>query len=409
MYFPMLKREKYLEEIKELIDVDLVKVFIGMRRTGKTQLMIDTIEELKNNGVNKKNILYISLESREYNRLSTYEQLDEIVYSFAKNHEERIYILIDEIQHVDGWEKSINSYRVDLDCDIYITGSNSKLLSSELSTYLAGRYIIINVYPFSFKEYLAYYKSKTDQLNKVDERRLFDEYFKYGGMPGLLTINKDRLKTNALKDIYNSIIVDDILSRHSIKDMDLFKRFVRYLTNSTGQTFSKTSITNYLKSENKKTSPITIGNYTEFLQEALYFIKLRRKDLIGKKELKTEEKYYLTDHGFHNAIVDDNNNWAPRILENIVFIELLRRDYEVHIGKIKDKEIDFLCERKHAKIYVQVTHHLSTPKTVEREFGNLEKVPDNYPKYVLSLDDIDMSRNGIIHMNIIEFLKDESI
>lgn len=395
--------------INKLIDTEFVKVFIGMRRTGKTQLMLNTIEELKNKGISEENIIYISLESRKYNHIKTYTQLDEAVYSQIKNTDQRTYIFIDEIQEVENWEKSINSYRIDLNSDIYITGSNSKLLSTELSTLLAGRYVQIPVYPFSFKEVLEYTKQNITPNTQINEKEIWNKYLEYGGMPSIQAIEDEYIKTNILTDIYNSIIIKDILTRHTIKDIDLFKRFLRYLINSTSQTFSKKSITNYLKSENKETSRTTITNYTEYIQEALFSHKVRRNDLIGKKELKTEEKYYLTDHGFHHIIIDDNEKWIPRILENIIYIELLRRGYTVHIGKIKNKEVDFVCEKNKSKIYIQVSYILNTPETLQREFEPLEKIPDNYPKYVLTMDELDFSQNGIIHMNIIEFLKSDEL
>ena len=334
-----------------------------------------------------------------------YKQLDEIIYSLAENSTEKIYIFIDEIQQVDKWEKSINGYRKSLNCDIYITGSNSKLLSTELSTYLAGRYIEIKVYPFSYTEVIQF---KLLEGLTINEKEIFNEYVTYGGMPGLLTVN-EKMKTNALRDIYNSIIVDDILTRHRIEKVDLFKRFIRYLMNSTSQTFSKKSIQNYLKNENIKMNPETINNYTDYLQEALFIARLRRKDLVGKKEMKTQEKYYLTDHGFHQALIDDNSKWIPRILENIVYMELLRRGYDVRVGKVYDREVDFEYKKDNQKRYMQVTYMLSTDETIEREFTPLEMIRDNYPKYVLSLDEFDMSRNGIIHMNIIDFLKNKEI
>lgn len=395
--------------INKLIDTEFVKVFIGMRRTGKTQLMLNTIEEVKKRGISEENIIYISLESRKYNHIKTYTQLDEEVYSQIKSTEKRMYIFIDEIQEVEGWEKSINGYRIDLNSDIYITGSNSKLLSTELSTLLAGRYVQIPVYPFSFKEVLEYTKQNITPNTQINEKEIWNRYLEYGGMPSIQSIDDEYVKTNILKDIYNSIIINDILTRHAIKDIDLFKRFLRYLINSTSQTFSKKSITNYLKNENKETSRTTITNYTEYLQEALFSHKVRRNDLIGKKELKTEEKYYLTDHGFHHIIIDDNKKWMPRILENIIYMELLRRGYTVHIGKIKNREVDFVCEKNKSKIYIQVSYILNTPETLKREFEPLENIQDNYPKYVLTMDELDFSQNGIIHMNIIDFLKSEDI
>ena len=401
----MIRREFYLEQINDVMDSDFVKVFIGIRRCGKTELMLSTIDELKQKGIKDENIIYISLEDRKYYDIYDYKQLDEIIYSLAENSTEKIYIFIDEIQQVDKWEKSINGYRKSLNCDIYIPGSNSKLLSTELSTYLAGRYIEIKVYPFSYTEVIQF---KLLEGLTINEKEIFNEYVTYGGMPGLLTVN-EKMKTNALRDIYNSIIVDDILTRHRIEKVDLFKRFIRYLMNSTSQTFSKKSIQNYLKNENIKMNPETINNYIDYLQEALFIARLRRKDLVGKKEMKTQEKYYLTDHGFHQALIDDNSKWIPRILENIVYMELLRRGYDVRVGKIYDREVDFEYKKDNQKRYMQVTYMLSTDETIEREFTPLEMIRDNYPKYVLSLDEFDMSRNGIIHMNIIDFLKNKEI
>ena len=368
------------------------------------------MEELQNQGINNQNIIYISFELVEYKNIFTSEQLDETVLNLTKNLEGKIYLLFDEIQQVESWEKSINSYRASFDCDIYITGSNSKLLSNELATLLAGRYIKINLYPFSFKEVLQYHQEiDNERLDGESIKKHFNQYLLFGGMPGLLPIKDDDTKVNALQDIYDSIIVHDILSRYTINEIDLFKRFSHYLMNSTGQTFSKTSITNYLKSENKRTTRNTISNFTDYLKDSLFCKRVRRQDILGKKILKTEEKYYLADQGFHHALVDNNNNWLGRILENVVFNELVRRGYSVKIGKIRNKEIDFVCEKHDNKIYVQVAYLLSSPETIEREFSPLMDVPDKYDAYVLSMDEFDMSRDGIKHKNIIDFLLDDEI
>jgi len=404
----LIKRESYLKQIDALMNTDFIK--IGIRRCGKTFLLKSIIEELKNKGVNEENIIYISFESNKYKNIFTQEELDELILNLTNNISGKIYILFDEIQQVNGWEKSVNGYRVDLDCDIYITGSNSKLLSNELTTLLSGRYIKINLYPFSYKEVLKYKQEYYNiELNYENKRKIFHEYLLFGGMPGILGIPNNDTKINALQDIYDSIIVHDILSRYTINDVDLFKRFSHYLMNSTGQTFSKTSITNYLKNENRKTTRNTISNFTIYLQESLFCKKVRRQDILGKKILKTEEKYYLADQGFHHALVDDNTKWIPRVLENIVYNELIRRGYSVKIGKIKNKEIDFVCQKYDKKIYVQVSYYLSTEKTVEREFSPLLDVPDKYDAYVISMDEFDMSYNGIKHKNIIEFLLDDEI
>lgn len=405
----MIKRTKYIQDLHELKDTDFVKVFVGMRRTGKTYLMLSFIDEFKKMGVPEENIIYISLESPKYYDIINYKQLDEIIYSKTKDLSDKIYILIDEIQQVDSWEKSINGYRVSLNCDIYITGSNSNLLSTELSTFLAGRYIQIPVYPFSFKEILKFYEEKGIENNYENENHFFKQYMKYGGMPGLLDLDSSDKKEKALKDIYNSIIVDDILSRHNINKLDLFKRFLRFMINSTGQTFSKKSVINYLKNEHYKIDYETLNNYTEYIQESLFVTRIRREDLIGKKELKTEDKYYLMDHGFHQALIDDNNKWIPRILETIVFNELLRRGYNIKIGKVGKKEVDFVCRKANKKLYVQVCYLLASDETIEREFSPLLKIKDNYEKYVLSMDEFDFSMDGIKHMNIIKFLKSDSI
>lgn len=406
----MIKREMYLDQIRQIIGTDFIKIIVGLRRCGKTSLLKSVIEELQNQGVNNENIIYISFESIEYKNIFTSEQLDELVLDLTEGLEGKIFLLFDEIQQVESWEKSINSYRVSFDCDIFITGSNSKLLSNELATLLAGRYIKINLYPFSFKEVLQY-RREIDNiiLDRESIKEYFNQYLLFGGMPGLLPISDDDTKINALQDIYDSIIVHDILSRYTINEIDLFKRFSHYLMNSTGQTFSKTSITNYLKNENKRTTRNTISNFTVYLQDSLFCKKVMRQDILGKRILKTEEKYYLTDQGFHHALVDNNSNWLGRILENVVYNELIRRGYSVKIGKIGKKEIDFVCEKYDNRIYIQVAYLLSTPETIEREFSPLLDVPDKYRAYVLSMDEVNLSQDGIIHKNIINFLLDDEI
>lgn len=274
----MIKRELYLEQIRQIMGTDFIKVIVGLRRCGKTSLLKSVIEELQNQGVNEENIIYISFELVEYKNIFTSQQLDDVVLDLTKNLEGKIFLLFDEIQQVESWEKSINSYHASFDCDIYITGSNSKLLSNELATLLAGRYIKINLYPFSFKEVLQY-RTEIDNIKLDNEliKEYFNHYLLFGGMPGLLSIKDDDTKINALQDIYDSIIVHDILSRYTINEIDLFKRFSHYLMNSTGQTFSKTSITNYLKSENKRTTRNTISNFTDYLQDSLFCKRVRRQ------------------------------------------------------------------------------------------------------------------------------------
>ena len=402
----LIIRDEYIGKLDEYLDSDFVKVFTGIRRCGKTSLLCNIIDILKDRGINEENILFISFEDPEYNLIEDFQELDKIVYSKLKNVIGRVYLFFDEIQQVNSWEKSINGYRFKLDCDIYISGSNSKLLSSELSTLMSGRYIQIKVYPFSFKEILQYKKEiEGVKLTKKSITNLFNNYYLiFGGMPGILTLKSDDFKNSALKDIFNTIILNDVVSRYTIKKVDLLNRFTKYMINSIGQTFSSKSIKNYLKDKNINVSQDTLLKYNNYLQHAYFLLKCRRYDLVGKKEMMIYEKYYLADHGFHNAIVASNRDWKPRILENIVYVELLRRNYEVYVGKIKDKEVDFVCKKNGKKIYIQVTHSITTDETFKREFDPLLKISDKYPAYVLSTEDENYTYEGVQHKNIIDFL-----
>lgn len=411
MYKNLIKRESYIKGLDEYIDSDFIKFFVGIRRCGKTSLLYSLVDELKNKGIKEENIIFISFESPEYNLIENFQELDEIVYNKVNDIDGKIYLFFDEIQEVKEWEKSINGYRVSFDCDIYISGSNSKLLSNELSTLLAGRYIKINVYPFSFKEFLQY----MDEIENIDlnndkiELLFKDHYLNYGGMPGILSLKANEFKISALRDIYNSIIFNDIISRFKIRNIDLLKRFIRFMISSTGQTFSSKKIKNYLRNNKIYTTQDTLLKYNEYLQETFFLSKCRRQDLIGKKEMKIYEKYYLMDHGFHNALIGSNEKIIGRILENIVYIELLRRSYEVNVGKIYDKEIDFVCKKNGKYIYIQVSYLLANEKTIKREFRPLMNIPDKYDTYVISMDQFDLSRDGIKHRNLIDFLLSNEI
>ncbi len=404
----MIKREKYFNIINEFIDMNFIKIFTGIRRSGKTTLLHSIIDELEEKGVKKENIFYFSFESIKYQDITTSKKLNELILGVCDDITDKVYLLFDEIQLVKNWEKSINGFYTDLNCDIYITGSNSMLLSGEYATLLSGRYIQIDVYPFSFKEFLQYYSEvKKLELTDTIEKELFEEYLEFGGMPGILELNDKQAKKSVLKDIYASIVYNDIFGRYTIKKMDLFKRFTNYIMNTMGETFSSKSITNYLKNNTEKTSRNTILNFTNYLENAYFISMLRREDIIGKKNLSTEQKYYLMDHGFHNALIESNWTKQTHVIENIVYIELLRRGYEVKIGKIYDKEIDFLCKKDGNKCYIQVTWQLSSPETIESEITPLLKVRDQYDKYIFSMDEHDMSQRGIKHENIIEFLKND--
>ena len=408
----MIKRQLYLKQLRQLQDKDFIKVITGIRRSGKTTLLLTFIEELKKE-IQEENIIYISLEDLKYINITTNNQLYDIIKDETKNLEGKIYFFFDEIQQIENWEKLINGLRVSYDCDIYITGSNSKLLSGELATLIAGRYMEIHVYPFSFNEIIQYNSEiKNINITKEIEEELFEEYITYGGMPGVVSIDNPEVKIQALEDIYNSIILKDIIYRHSISKVTILQRLLYYMIDTVGNAFSSRSIHGYFKNKAIKTSKDTINKYAEYISESFFMLMAKQFYVEGRQVLTMYEKYYLTDHGFHQAIVGNNSEIITGILENIVYIELRRRGYNVKVGKISkedNKEIDFVCQKNGEYLYIQVTYLLSSEKTINREFGSLMKIKDNYPKYVISTDKINFSRNGIKHINIIDFLKDENI
>ncbi|WP_296866239.1 ATP-binding protein [uncultured Methanobrevibacter sp.] len=402
----LIKRETYINQLKDYVNTDFVKAYIGIRRSGKTSLMYNFIDELKSMGVEDENIIFISLESREYAHIDSTQQLDDIIYDKVKNIEGKVYLFFDEIQQVNGWEKSINSYRVSIDSDIYITGSNSKLLSGELATLLTGRYLTINVYPFSFKEFLQY-KNEIEDVELTDDSisKLYDEYFNFGGMPGIMTLGSNEFKENALKDIYNSILFEDVVSRFKINNIDLLQRFARYMTSSTGEIFSSKSIKNYLKSNNIYTSQDTLLKYNEYMKQSFFISKCKCFELKGRREMKILGKYYLMDHGFHHALIEDNILKVTKILENIVYVELLRRGYKINVGRNADNsEVDFVCEKSGKYKYIQVSYRLTSEKTLNREITPLLKIPDKYESILITAENHDFSKDGVKHLNIIDFL-----
>ena len=399
----MVKRDLYLNRISSLIDKDIIKIIVGVRRCGKSYMFNLIIEELVKRGINRENIILINFESARYRNVSNPRELDLLVKDLTKDITGRIYMFFDEIQNVDKWERSINSFRIDYDCDIYLTGSNSKLLSGELATHLSGRYMEIKMYPFSFKEYLDYKKTSPN-------KKEFSEYLIYGGFPFLLSLENEIDKSEYLNDIFNSIFLKDIIERYNIRDASLLARIVDFILDNTGKILSSKNISDYLRKKEKiKVSPKTIYNYLDYLTNACLLYKVQREDLEGKKILSINEKYYCVDQGFNQVRIGRNQVNNYRIMENIVYFELLRRGYEITIGCVQDYEIDFVCKKMGERIYVQVTRELSSEDTIKREFRPLLLVKDNYPKYVISTDEFDMSQYGIKHMNIIDFLLDEKI
>ena len=400
----MTKRELYIEKIKPFINKDIIKVLTGIRRSGKSVMLKLIMEELKQNKIDEKQFININFENLINRELTTADKLHKYILKKASEIKKKCYIFLDEIQEVKDWEKCINSLRVNdgYDFDIYITGSNAKLLSGELSTYLAGRYVEFVIYPFSFKEFLETLKSIQQD---VSTREAFQKYVKFGGMPFLYNLTfEEEASLQYLKDIYSSIILKDITQRNKIRDTDLLERVISYLIMNVGNNFSATSISKFFKSENRKVSVETILNYIKAAEESFLIYKVSRDDLIGKKVLNVNEKYYIADHGMREAIFGSNQRDINQIFENIIYLELLRKGYNVRVGKVDNLEVDFVCTKGNEKIYVQVAYLLASAETIEREFTSLEKINDNYPKYVISMDEFDMSRNGIKHVNIIDFL-----
>ncbi len=402
----MIKRELYLSQIERLIDKEPIKIITGVRRSGKTYLLKSIREELKSRGVDEENIFLISFESMRYNRIEDFRQLDECIMNLTENARGKVYLLFDEIQNVKNWERSINACRVDLDCDIYITGSNSELLSGEMATLISGRYYQINVYPFSFAEFLQY-KREMENKDTSDLDKLFSEYVEYGGMPPIQQV-AEQDKYSYLADIYDTILLNDIVTRHNIRNTDMLNRILDYVIMNFGKKFSAGNIAKYVKHEGRKLAKDTILDYLLYSKNACFIHKAPREDIKGKKVLEHNEKYFLVDHGFYQARFGEIENMGS-ILENIVYIELLRRGYDVKVGMIGKNEIDFVCRKDKEKIYIQVTYQLENDETKDREFSGLEKINDNFDKYVLSMDKLDFSGNGLKHRNIIDFLISEYI
>lgn len=398
----MIKREMYMKRIRPFIGTELIKVMTGIRRCGKS-VMLDLIkDELVESGVNPAQFISINFEDLNYAHLQTAMTLHDEITGKAAGIPGKVYLFFDEIQEVEDWEKCINSLRVSLDCDIYITGSNAKLLSGELSTYLGGRYVEFTIYPFSFAEFLELYRpiAPDESLQKC-----FQKYLLSGGMPYLANIRYEDAPTKLyLHDLFNSVQLKDIVKRNKIRDVDLLERIIAYVIANAGTTFSATSLAKFLKNEKRTVAPETILNYIKYCCDAYLFYQVKREDLQGKQVLAYNEKYYIADHGIREAVFGGNMRDINLILENIVYLELLRRNYKVTVGRIGDKEIDFVCDKRGEKLYVQVAYLLASDETIRREFGAYDNIRDNYPKYVVSLDEFDMSRNGIKHRNIRDFL-----
>lgn len=401
----MIKREMYMKRIRPFIGTEIIKVVTGIRRCGKS-VMLDLIkEELLESGISAMQFISINFEDFSYAHLQTAKALHEEIIKKAADIPGKVYLFFDEIQEVKDWEKCINSLRVSLDCDIYITGSNAKLLSGELSTYLGGRYVEFVIYPFSFAEFLELYHSIVPDETV---QGCFQKYLRFGGMPYLANLRYEEAASKLyLRDLFNSVELKDVMKRNKIRDVDLLERIISYVIANVGTTFSAASLSKFLKSEKRNVASETILNYMKYCRDAYLIYQAKREDLQGKQILASKEKYYIADHGIREAVFGGNMRDINLILENIVYLELLRRDYKVMVGKNGNKEIDFVCDKSGEKLYIQVAYLLASEETVCREFGAYDTIRDNYPKYVLSMDEFNMSRNGIKHCNIRDFLLEE--
>ncbi|GFH42833.1 ATPase [Lactococcus hodotermopsidis] len=396
----MIKREIYLKQIRPFINKDIIKVITGLRRSGKSCVLEQLRDEIIDSGVKSNHILYLNFESLKWSHLTDSASLYDYINAFVQNKKGKIYFFFDELQEVTNFERVINSLRVDFNCDIYITGSNAELLSSELATYLAGRYISFVIYPFGYKEVLQITGQEASDAS-------LNDFLIQGGMPAIYDLRLDGESAQKyFEDLYNSVILKDIVKRYKIRDVDMLERIIHYALDNIGRVFSSNSIVKYMKSERRKVSLETVMSYLNAANASHLIRQTKRNDVIGKKILKVDEKYYVADHGLRNAIlgVEDLFSVIEQIIENVVGMELLRRGYKISVGKVGTKAIDFIAEKRGKRAYYQVSYLLTSPETIDRAFGIYETIHDNYPKYVISMDKLNFSKNGIVHLSLLDFL-----
>lgn len=396
----MLIREQYLNKLIQSKDLKLIKVITGVRRSGKSTLLLQYKDYLISQNIKEDNIIYMNFESAEWYDIKTYKDL----YNHIKNHKtkSKLYILLDEVQNIEKWEKAINSLLVDIDCDLYITGSNAYLLSSELTTLLAGRILTIKIYPFSFKEFLSEYPF-THQEDKYDK---FDKYLKYGGMPMLVNMkDNEQLMLNYLNDIKEVVLKKDVISRNNIKDITFLDNLIKYMSSVIGSLTTPNKIAEFMKQNGSSITNETVDSYLKMLENAYFIYRVPRYELKGKQLLKTQGKYYFIDNGLKNVINGISSYDSGSSFENLIYIELLRRGYEVYVGKYEDIEIDFIAIKPNEKIYYQVSRSILDEKVEEREKKSLLAIRDNYKKVILTMDKVkNKELEGIQVINIIDFL-----
>ena len=399
----MIKRELYLEKIRDLYDSELIKIIVGVRRSGKSVLLMQIIDELKERGIKDNHIIYINFEDYDYIDYTEPKKFHQLIKEKIKD-KNKYYLLFDEIQNVTDFERVINSFRATMNVSIFVTGSNSKVLSSDLSTYLAGRYVSIKLMPFTFKEYLLL-QEQNGLVKNLDDA--FLEYIRWGGMPQIYNTVREIERKMYLTDLYNTVILKEIVEINNINNINLLNRIIQFMLENIGAIISAKSITDFLKKEHIKTSVDTVLNYIHYIVNSMIASKVNRYDIRGKSVMSLLEKYYLVDLGIlelKNSSVEKKEGGR---LENIVYNELIARGYTVYIGKTINGEIDFVVEDFNHRFYIQVTDYLSSNEVIDREFGAYKVIDDNYPKYVISMDKLDYSQNGIIHKNIIDWLLDK--
>ncbi len=398
----MIRRDRYLSQIEPFVGKDVIKVLTGMRRSGKSTLLEAIREELVSAGVPRSSILSMSFESLRWEKVAaSCHAFYEEAASFAGEVDGKAYLFFDEVQQVDQWERAVNSLRIDFDCDIYLTGSNSKLLSGELATLLGGRYVTFEVFPFSLRE-LA------QALPDLGRDALFERYRILGGMPFLSSIDyAPESSASYLRDVFNSIVLKDIVQRHGFRNSDQLERILAYFMSEVGTTYSVDNVVNVLRQEKRTISVDSVYNYLQAAEDAMLLTRVKRYDLKGKAVLRGGEKAYLTDVGLREALLGSNESRVELVMENLVFCELRRRGYAVYVGRLGEREIDFVAEKGGKRAYFQVAYLLASEKTLHREFSAFDGIDDNFPKVVVSMDPIDFSRNGIRHCNIVDLLLSE--
>ena len=397
----MYKRNIYLDRIRTFLGKPVIKVITGMRRVGKSCLMKQIISHLHNTGVPDSNILYIDMESLDFEHIRTYRELNSEAQRIISNSSGMKYLLIDEVQEIEGWERAVASLAAKDDVDIIVTGSNAHLFASELATLLSGRYIEFPVYSLGFQEYLQF---RDDQSRSIQEE--LSDYLRFGGLPAIHQLGIDNdMVFQYLSSIYNTILLKDIVRRHQIRNVALLERISRYLFDNIGNVMSAKNIADYVKSQRLRVGVETVQNYLEYFCEAYVAHRVRRFDIKGKRQLEILDKYYLGDIGMRHAVIGYRESDISGVIENTVYLELLRRGYTVSVGKFGDREVDFVATRDNERHYFQVAYLLASPDVIEREFGVLRDIPDNYPKSVISLDAaFGGDLNGIKRVHLADFL-----